>query len=270
MDIWQVSVEGYPHTRAFSTVAMTLQKSISDLGFASGIDHRAEKYVKKWNGIILGAHLLKGEVSDCIIYNLEQITPESPLVNEHYLSLLRKNRVWDYSKRNIAELKKLGVEAVHMPVGYHSCLERIPEGYLRQIDCLFYGSVNDRRKEILESVAATPVFGIYGSALDKCIASSKIILNCHYYETKLFAIVRCSYLMANRKFILSEPGLDLELEEPFKEGIAFHPREEWPEVVKYYLQNEDARNNIALRGFKIFSNMKQTRYLKDESKSWQR
>ncbi len=268
MDIWQVSVEGYPHTKAFNTVAMTLQKAVTDLGFASGIDHRAEKYVKNWNGVVLGAHLLKGELSDCIVYNLEQITPESPLVNEHYLSLLRKNRVWDYSKRNIAELKKLGVDAVHMPVGYHSCLAKIPKGYLPQIDCLFYGSVNERRKIMLESVMATPVFGIYGKKLDVCIASSKIILNCHYYETKLFEIVRCSYLLANKRFILSEPGLDLELEAPFKEGIAFHERSEWPEAVKYYLQNDDVREKIANKGFEIFSNMKQTDYLKDESKSW--
>src|SRR5665213_244693 len=207
MDIWQVSVPGYRHTRAFDAVAMTLQKSITDLGFECGIDHRAEKYVKRWEGIILGAHLLQGDVSGCIIYNLEQITPESSLVSEHYLSLLRKNKVWDYSKRNIVELKKLGVDAVHMPIGYHPCLERIGVAE-ENVDCLFYGSVNDRRKEVLDSVEARVVFGVYGVALDREIASAKVVLNCHFYETQLFEIVRCSYLLANKKFILSEPGLD--------------------------------------------------------------
>lgn len=74
--------------------------------------------------------------------------------------------------------------------------------------------------------------------------------------------------MANAKFILSEPGLDLELEEPFRQGIAFHPKERLPEMCEYYLKNPDERERIAQKGFDIFSQMKQTEYLKNESKSW--
>jgi hypothetical protein len=266
MNIWQVSVDGYSHTRAFDTVALCLRESIIELGFQSEIVSYPNPVE---NHIILGAHLLQGSVpKGYIIYNLEQITSESPLVSENYINLLKLNRVWDYSKRNIKELNKLGIEAIHMPIGYHPCLTKIPEGYLQQIDCLFYGSLNLRRKTIIEATGATPIFDIYGDELDTCIASSKIILNCHYYNTQLFEIVRCSYLMANKKFIVSEPGLDLELEEPFREGIAFHKKEEMPEAVEYYLANPDVRAKIAQKGFEIFSQIKQTEYLKNESKSW--
>lgn len=266
MNIWQVSIEGYPHTRAFDTVALCLRESIRELGFESEIVNSPDS-VK--NHIILGAHLLQSAPPGSIIYNLEQITPESPLVNDTYIGLLKNNRVWDYSKRNIKELKKLGIDAVHMPIGYHSVLTKNEiSTYLKQIDCLFYGSLNLRRKTIIEATGATPIFGIYGKELDACIGSAKIILNCHYYNTQLFEIVRCSYLLANKKFILSEPGLDLELEEPFKKGIGFHKKEEMPEAVAFYLENPRVMAGIANKGFDIFSEMKQIEYLKNESKSW--
>lgn len=269
MDIWQVSVEGYPHTRAFDNVALCLRESIRELGFESEITTKAPSLFK--NNIVLGAHILNiigGLTQGDIIYNLEQITPESPLINERYIERLRKHRVWDYSRRNIVELGRLGIHAEYMPIGYHPIMGKIPEWYLQQMDCLFYGSVNERRKKIVGSVDAHNIFGIYGEELDTVIASSKVILNCHYYETKLFEIVRCSYLMANRKFILSEPGLDEDLEAPFREGIAFHSKEEWPEAVKYYLAHPEVREKIANKGFEIFSNMKQVDYLRNESKSW--
>jgi hypothetical protein len=258
MNIWQVTIDGYSHTRAFDTVALCLRESIRDLGFKSEIVYIPNK------GIVLGAHLLDSVPEGCIIYNLEQITPDSPFFNEKYLNILKNNKVWDYSKRNILELSKLGIEAVHMPIGYHSALSKIPDGYLQQMDCLFYGSMNLRRKAILENIAdpVVTVFDIYGKELDACIASSKIILNCHYYNTQLFEIVRCSYLMANKRFILSEPGLDLELESPFKEGIAFHPKEDWSDAVEFYLKFPDIREKIANKGFEIFSQMKQVEFLK--------
>ncbi len=261
MNIWQVSVKGYPHTRAFDSVAITLQRSLRDLGIEAGIDHRMERYVKNKSGIILGAHLLHEAVSDCIIYNLEQITLDSPLVNAHYVKLLRNNTVWDYSRRNISELKKLGVEATYMPIGYHPVLEDIVAAR-QDIDCLFYGSINERRAAMLESVGAKVLWNYYGWKLRGELARAKIVLNCHFYETKVFEIVRCSYLLANKKFILSEPGLDEDLEAPFREGIAFHAGEEWPEAVKYYLAHPEVREKIAQKGYEIFKGMSQVEFLR--------
>ena len=266
MNIWQVRVDGYSHTRAFDMVALCLRESIRELGFQSEIVDYPNPVEQH---IILGAHLLQSVPKGCIIYNLEQITPESPLVSDHYINILKENKVWDYSRRNIKELNKLGIEAVHMPIGYHPVL-RTPFFQHTDIDCLFYGSLNPRRAKIIHSVNATSYFGVYGSQLDSYIGRAKIILNCHYYESKLFEIVRCSYLLANKKFILSEWGLDFDLELPFKEGIAFHYAEEFPEACAYYLQNLEARDRISQKGFEIFSQMKQTEYLKNESKSWQR
>lgn len=266
MDIWQVTIEGYPHSKAFDSVALCLRESIRDLGFESEIINAPSL---SGNCIVLGAHLLNtidGFCSGDIIYNLEQITPESLLVNEKYIKRLRKYRVWDYSRRNIEELKKLGIAAEYMPIGYHPVLRNVASisGYMTGMGCFFYGSINERRKKILDSVEAVCMFDVYGKALDSYLAHPMIVLNCHYYETKLFEIVRCSYLMANKKFILSEPGLDEDLEAPFREGIAFHEAEEWPDAVKYYLAHPEVREKIALKGFEIFSQMKQTDFLREK------
>lgn len=265
MYIWQVRKEGYPHTQAFDTVALCLRESIHDMGFESKIVHTPD--IKR-NHIVLGAHLLSSVPAGCIIYNLEQITPESFTLTDTYIEILKKNCVWDYSLRNIEELKKLGIDAVHMPIGYHKILTRNWDMRAQNIDCLFYGSINPRRKKITDSLNAKVLYNIYGETLDKYIAHSKIVLNCHFYETKLFEIVRCSYLLANRKFILSERGNDHYLEAPFREGIGFHDAEEMPYWYSLYMGRPYIRDNIAQAGFEIFSNMTQVGFLENESKSW--
>ncbi|MHC4843687.1 MAG: hypothetical protein ACYTEE_07795, partial [Planctomycetota bacterium] len=67
------------------------------------------------------------------------------------------------------------------------------------------------------------LFGVYGVERDHYISRAKIVLNIHFYETKVFEIVRVSYLLANKKFVISEPGNDQELESPFRDGLVFLP-----------------------------------------------
>lgn len=266
MNIWQVSIPGYPHTQAFDTVALCLRESIRELGFKSEIVRTPTP-----NTIVLGAHLVPGALpSDCIIYNLEQLSSSSSLVNSNYLANLRMNRVWDYSSLNISKLNELDIAAVHMPIGYHPVLTRMRPAKKLDIDCFFYGSMNDRRTAICHSVGAISIFNIYGQPLDNFIARSKIVLNMHHYDSNLFEIVRCSYLLANKKFIISEFGDDLNLEAPLVDGIAFHKAEGFPHAVRYYLSHPEIMVDFAEHGFKTFSNMKQTEYLENESKSWQR
>jgi hypothetical protein len=57
-------------------------------------------------------------------------------------------------------------------------------------------------------------FGCYGEERDALIARARIVLNVHYYESKVFEVVRVSYLLANRKCVLSESGSDIDLEAP--------------------------------------------------------
>ena len=46
----------------------------------------------------------------------------------------------------------------------------------------------------------------YGEKRDDCIANSKAVLNFHYFESKIFEIVRVFYLLCNGKTVIAEIG----------------------------------------------------------------
>jgi hypothetical protein len=73
------------------------------------------------------------------------------------------------------------------------------------------------------------------------------------YEAKVFEIVRVSYLLANRCFVVSERGCDLPGERPFEEGVAFVEYRELVNECLRYLADERARDRTARRGFELFT-----------------
>jgi hypothetical protein len=202
-----------------------------------------------------------------ILFNLEQIQLDSPWMLPSYLEILRAYPVWDYSYRNIQELKKLGVDNVtHCGIGYEPELTRINQSK-EDIDVLLYGTLNDRRMDILKELKRNGLkviglFGAYGEERDNYIARSKIILNIHYYQAHVFEIVRASYLLANKKFIISEAGQDADLEKPFAGGIVFSPYKRLVETCIEYLKEERARKEISEKGFEIIRKRPQSAFLK--------
>ena len=223
--------QGYLHSEAFREIAETLQFGLRSLGHSAGI---AENAVDRTaTNLILGAHLLSPKhvpliPQGSIIYNLEQLPGEQ--LPRTYEQLARRHQIWDYSQRNIEIWKNLacGFAPVHVPVGYVPELTRIPAAPTQDIDVLFYGSLNERRNRILKElknlgINVHAVFGVYGRERDELISRSKIILNLHYYEAKLFEIVRVSYLLANSKAIVTECAADTAIEEGLSEGVLAVP-----------------------------------------------
>lgn len=211
--IWVVTPPGYAHSGAFAEVALGLQGGFRELGMDAPIVTARERV--NGSAIVLGANLLPGmpgvrPPGKSILFNMEQITPGSEWLSDEYLRLLRRHRVWDYSRYNIAQLAQLGIrDAVHCPIGFSERLCRIEPAPARDIDVLFYGSVNERRLQVLEALVKTglrveSLFGVYGAARDAMIARSRIVLNVHYYPSRIFEIVRISYLLANRVCVVSE------------------------------------------------------------------
>jgi hypothetical protein len=136
----------------------------------------------------------------------------------------------------------------------------------KPIDVLFVGSINERRASIIEGlnraglkVAAT--YGLYGDLRDSLYASTKLVVNVHYYEAKIFEIVRCSYLLANSIPVVSEVGADREIEEPFKNAVCFSPFDGIVERCYFYANSVRERVELGNRGFDIFSSLKQENYL---------
>ena len=73
--------------------------------------------------------------------------------NKNYIKKLKSAiSVWDYSLRNVQNLKSYGIHATYVPLIYMPTLDTIPRlpEQEKTIDVLFYGSINQRRKKIYQ------------------------------------------------------------------------------------------------------------------------
>jgi hypothetical protein len=206
--------------------------------------------------------------SNSIIYNLEQIYPESPWIKSGYLDYLYQYHIWDYSLWNIAQLQKWGINNVqHLPIGYHSCLTCIDKSDNQDIDVLFYGSINERRQKIIDSlkekgVKVEALFGVYGEERNRYITRSKIVLNMHFYEAQVFEIVRVCHLLANQVFVISEKSNNSQEEIYFQDGLVFCDYDNLVFTCLEYLNKNKEREIIAKKGYNLLKNRPLKKYLK--------
>jgi hypothetical protein len=254
----------YPHSECFREVAETLQWGLEAIGEEAAI---RENYFARdsWN-IVLGAHLLPVHYqlpSKVILYNLEQ---HESAAFKHCIEFkpARDTVWWDYSKRNVNRLPQNWPLARMVPLGYMPQLSRI-QPREQDIDVLFYGSFNDRRRDVLErlkdaGVKTEPAFCVYGKERDELIARAKIVLNVHFYKSNIFEVVRCSYLMANRKAIVSE--VSEEIDADLKSGVHECHYDNIVYYCKFLLANHNDRMALAERGFEAFSRRDEREILK--------
>jgi hypothetical protein len=251
---------GFLHSEAFREVAESVHHGLRALGHDSVLSNATDLPGRRH--IVFGSNLISAKERHLppgsILYNLEQIYDDSPWLTKDLLALFRRHTVWDYSLANIQELARHGIAARHVPIGYVPELTRIPPAPWQDIDVLFVGSIVERRLAVLQALHerganVIPAFGVYGAERDELIARAKIVLNVHMYEAKVFEVVRVSYLLANRRFVVSERGLDLAGERPFEEGIAFVEYHELVNTCLRYLADERAREQTARRGFELFT-----------------
>ena len=264
--IWIVTPPNYLHSRCFEEVALSLREAFAALGHDAPIVTDAVDVVG--TAVALGGHFLPRlpHPRDLIVYNLEQLAGNADRIVPGYMDILRRYPVWDYSQRNIADLAAVGVKAALCGIGYMPGLTRIPPA-AKDIDVLFIGSMNPRRGEVLDQIQAQGakvqvVFNCYGAERDALIARAKLVLNVHFYEAKLFEIVRVSYLLANRVCVVSESGLDNELEMPFLGGVAFASYGGLAQACLRLLGHEAARGRIAEKGFRQMQALPQTDMLR--------
>jgi hypothetical protein len=264
-----VTPPGYVHASALQEIAETLYYGLIKLGFEAQITESLNEPGRR--SIVLGAHLLGkfalGALnSDAIVFNMEQFDAESVWVDEAYLNLMFTHEVWDYSELNIHILRKIGLTNVHhLPLGYAAELERI-DFVVQDIDVLFYGSLNSRRQKVFDEMRAAGInfkhlFGVYGTHRDSFIARAKIVLNVHFYESKIFEVARVSYLLTNGVCVLSEMGPD-PIENKYVDGVVFSPYENLTNTCLELLNDPLRRNAVALQGQLIMRSMPQEYYLK--------
>jgi hypothetical protein len=271
-NICHIAPRNYPHSHAFDEVVEGLVGSLRMLG--EDVHVRHNEIVRGQANILIGANLLTAEQcneiqNDVIVYNLEQVDGASPWLTPHYRRLLSRVRVLDYTDRNADRLRGLtGNGRIRvLPVGFWSGWSRIPRASVEDIDALFYGALNERRQRIISAlrdkgVVVATAFGVYGAKRDALISRAKIVLNVHYYETSVFEVVRATYLLANRKVVAAECGLNTEIYPWLKDSCASTTYENLPGLVESILADGSMRNGLAAQGYGCVSAYPMTTFLK--------
>jgi hypothetical protein len=219
--------EGYIHSGAFYELAELIALGLHDLGHDCAV--QLNSIHPDARNILIGCHLLNPAhvaqlPTNTIVLNTEQVFENESPFSAKVLDWARRFEIWDYSPRNREWLVKQGAQRIHLlGIGYHPSLHRIARKE-QDIDVLFYGSLNERRTAMLEQLrqaglVVQHLFGVYGSARDEWIARSKVVLNLHYYDSKIFEIVRVHYLMNNAKAVVGEVGPDTVIDPRYLGGF---------------------------------------------------
>jgi glycosyltransferase involved in cell wall biosynthesis len=248
--------EGFVFVESFREVMESLQAAFDELGIAceSSINEIENGTIP----ILFGAHHLHPDAIDrlppeTIIYNMEQLLPGYPWYSDDYMALMGRFRVWDTHASNVAALRQVGIShAIHLPVGYMPLLSRI-QPQTEDVDVLFYGVLTPHRSAILERISqlginVTVLNGVFGLERDAWIARAKLVLNLHQTPGGLLETPRLAYLLANRKAVVSESGLNNQ-NEGYDEAIALATINEIPQLCRSLLDDKTARESLATRGF---------------------
>ncbi|MEP1327948.1 methyltransferase domain-containing protein [Pseudophaeobacter sp.] len=272
-NITMVKPDGYVHTAAFDEIGETLLFDLQELSLnaklcINAIDSEARN-------IVLGANLLQPATfaqlpKDTIIYNFEQLGNKSAWDTPELRWLLSNFQVWDYSTENLQYLETLVMDQSPKlaPIGYCAALSRIEKPVEQDIDVLFYGSLNERRKMVLDSLReaglnVVHLFGVYGEERDAHIARAKVVLNIHFYDTKIFEIARVSYLLANKKAVVSEFGSSSLIAPALREALTLVPYEDLVTSCIALVNDDKMRAEVEDAGFTAFSALKESDILVD-------
>lgn len=201
---------------------------------------------------------VKSIPSNTIIFNAEQITDESLMLTPAFFEQVAIFTVWDYSARNISRLRQTLPKAQleQITLGHMSEMTRIVPAPARDIDIFFYGAPNERRLAILNELCergCNVVFSnnVYGPERDALIARSKIVLNIHFYSSKIFELVRVSYLLSNKQLVVSECDDDTEIDPDLRDAMVCVRYEDIVETCISLLGDPQRRAQIAENGYSL-------------------
>jgi hypothetical protein len=159
-----------------------------------------------------------------ILYVVEQ-TESRFFKDNKYLNMIKNaNYIWDLCVKN----RKLFMEYPFTNYYYLQCPFIKDKSYVvsNKYDILFYGTINNRRKTILDKLNNKYniyiVNNIIGADRDELIKQSKIILNLHYYFEAGLETCRLNETLKFNKLVISElPFDDFYNTELYKNSIIF-------------------------------------------------
>jgi len=275
INVCVIKPKNYIHYLAFKEIAELIYFSSKDLNINAQISFNFFDPDPSNINILIGAHLLNDNLLDSlplntIIFNTEQIESINDNWKKRIISLSSKKiTFWDYSNYNLEYLfKKNNIEGKLFNIGYQKELNRIKPSTDKDIDVLFYGSINPRRKYIIDKlienkIKVKTVFGVYEKERDKLIANSKIVLNMHMYDSKIFEIIRVFYLLTNGITVVSEVGSDTKSNNKYLDSICACEYEQICEKIIYLIENDKERKEIGMKGLDTIKKFPQSLFTKE-------
>lgn len=166
--------------------------------------------------LVFGAHLgfdrTWAEEFRCVLVNLEQLGRDAR-VSRTYTEALHATPVVDYHPDNVPTYRDAGEAVPLLEFGYADYLH--PGSGLvpieeRPIDLLFFGSLNARRRELIDRIercgvqVAIPDAPVYGPERDSLLRQSKAVLNIAHYSMARFEQVRAFLVLSQGTALVSE------------------------------------------------------------------
>ena len=270
-NICLIRPDGYIHSDAFVELAQLIGHGLEDLGHSVAIS--ANDFFLGATNIIIGCHLMDaamiGQVPKrSIVINTEQISDDETAWNSDIFKWTASFETWDYSEKNVSRLHRMGAGNTKLlRLGFHPKLARIPKAGRQDIDVLFYGSMGERREKVIAGLKAAgcnthAVFGIYGAERDKLIARSKVVLNMHHYNSRIFEIVRVFYLLTNSKAVVGEVSENTEIDPRYVEGIFRSPYEDLVKSCKLVVEDDQLRAELESKALKAIQAHRQSEFLR--------
>jgi hypothetical protein len=202
--------------------------------------------------------------SGTVIYNFEQIRDlRADQIRPEIRQYAQTSNftIWDYSAANLPSWRGLGrPDVTVVPVGYAPILSRIAKAPQQGIDVLLYGLSGERRLQTvhaLSQLGLSTVFvsGLYGPLRDDLISRAKIVLNINLYpQSKIFEIVRVSYLLANRKAVVADRDPNTSIEDDIRPAVRFASSlKELVELCNGLIKDQAERVRVEEFGFSCIS-----------------
>ena len=202
-------------------------------------------------------------------------------INRKNISIIEYNII---NFRNIVSSYP-DVRVVFLPLIYDKLMEKVLKDNIeslfnteqKDIDVLFYGGINDRRKQVLDALKGEnwnvyivdSHHGVTNKELCNLINRSKIVINILYYDFNvIFDYYRNSFVLSNNTMLISEIPLEMDTKiEPW-----LHQIEELGTFCSYDKLVETT-NEWLKKDHKVFNDMieKQSKWFKGfkmQNKLW--
>ncbi len=220
---------GYVHSLGFLDQARYFRHQFRRMG--ANVSLAKNRLRHDAVNFIFGAHLgfeaVLRQRYTCIFVNLEQLGDGGAAVTPDYVALLTGSAVVDYNAGNVSAYSSHPDDVPVFPLLHAPYL--VPQHSIalaqRPIDVLFIGSMNERRRALLQRIEAqglkVSLFDapLYGPERDAVILQAKVVFNAHFYASSRFEQARVSHCLSLGTPVVSERSAQTDPHPAFSDNV---------------------------------------------------